>query len=58
MEKLDGNITYQIEKLVEEISDEHLVGKPEILKFCLFSNIEKFVLKEVNKIEDNFKRQK
>lgn len=47
----------EIEKLsdfVELLADNHLEGKPALLANCLYINIEKEVIKQIENIEETF----
>lgn len=53
--ELNIEIESVIRKLIRLVADEYLDGKPEILCFCLYSNLKKALLKEINNIEETFK---
>ena len=54
MSELSENVKTKIAELVQEISDEILVGKPALLAQCMYFNIERTVKENIDTINEDF----
>ena len=52
--ELSEAVKTKIAGLVEEIADEILEGKPTLLANCIYINLEKEVIKQIEEIKSNF----
>jgi hypothetical protein len=47
-------VKIKLSELVEAIADEILVGKPALLANCIYINLEKEVIKQIEEIKSTF----
>ena len=52
--KLSKEVQAKLAELVEAIADEILEGKPALLAYCIFNNLEKEVIKQIEEIKSTF----
>ena len=51
---ISEEIKLKLEALVEEIADEILQGKPALLANCIYINLEKEIVKQMENIKTTF----
>ncbi len=52
--ELSERVKAKLADLVEEIADEILEGKPALLAYCLYNNLEKETVKQIEEIKLTF----
>ena len=53
--ELSKVVKMRLADLVEEIANENLIGKPALLANCIYINLEKEIIKQIEDIKSTFK---
>lgn len=52
--ELSEGVKTKLADLVEEVADEILEGKPAVLANCIYINLEKEIVKQIEEIQSTF----